>query len=65
MSLGAVLHAGVPSLRLMMADAFFFALSLLVATAWITAIIAMAAIVIVPLVFICKYLFQIVSICTP
>lgn len=57
--------AGVPNLRLILADALYFAISLLAAMAWIAAISAMIAIVIAPFFFICKYLFQIVLNCTP
>jgi hypothetical protein len=66
MRAGAIdFHVGRPSLRLILADAFFFAINCLVAMAWITAIAVMAATVIVPLFLICKYLFQIISFCTP
>jgi hypothetical protein len=45
MAAGAIdFHVGRPSLRLILADAFFFAINCFVAMAWIIAIAVMAAI---------------------
>lgn len=57
-------HFDAPSLRVMLADVFFFALNLFVATAWAAMIMAVIAIPIAILVAIGMFIKQFISFCS-
>lgn len=58
-------HTGWPSLRLILADAFFFCIACFVVIAWIAAIAITIAIMAAPFIWALISISKFVSFCTP